>query len=379
MSTSSQSKIVQLAKQILENTSRLDEYLQQKNLPSPSFDEDGPVDFGIESEEIEKAREVALDSSLELYNLLLGPALCLRPVLNGVSLQAIYKYNIASKVPLHGEISFRELADQCGLDEVNLCRMLRFAMAYHHVFQEPRRGFVAHSAASRKLAEDPLAKAGLGYMFDEVWQAFAQTIEAKEKFGSDDPFHTGWSLSQHTEKPVWEHYGTHPEMAKRFSGAMSTFTNGAGLSPSFLVNGYPWSSIGNGTGTVVDVGGSKGNISVALARSVQKLEFVVQDLPSMIDGAKDTLPDDVADRIEFMAYDFFTEQPLEADVYLFRNIFHNWSDSHVIKILQATVPALKPGARVVANDYLIPEPKSMSPSKEREIRYVLMFSYVISG
>lgn len=167
-------------------------------------------------------------------------------------------------------------------------------------------------------------------------------------------------------------------MAKRFAGAMSAFANGAGLSPLFLVNGYPWSSIGNGTGTVVDVGGSKGNVSVALARSVQKLHFVVQDLPNMIDGAKDTLPDDVADRIEFMAYDFFTEQPLEADAYLFRNIFHNWSDSYVIKILQATVPALKPGARIVANDYLIPEPKSMSPSKEREIRYVSIVLLIVS-
>lgn len=82
MSTSYPSKIVQLAKQILENTSRLDNYLQEKRLPSPSFNEDGPVDFGIKSEEIEKAREVALDSSLELHNLLLGPALCLRPVVS---------------------------------------------------------------------------------------------------------------------------------------------------------------------------------------------------------------------------------------------------------------------------------------------------------
>lgn len=159
-------------------------------------------------------------------------------------------------------------------------------------------------------------------------------------------------------------------MAKRFAGAMSAFANGIGLSPSFLVNGYPWSSVGNGTGTVVDVGGSKGNISVALARSAQKLHFVVQDLPSTIDGAKDILPDDVADRIEFMAHDMFTEQPLKADVYLFRNIFHNWSDSHVIKILQAAIPALKPGACIVVNDYVIPEPKSVSPSKERDIRYI---------
>ena len=94
--------------------------------------------------------------------------------MNGVSLQAIYKYDIASHVPIGGDISFAELAGKCGLDEDNLRRILRFAMAFHHVFHEPRKGFVAHSAASRKLAEDPLARAGLGYMFDEVWQSFAR-------------------------------------------------------------------------------------------------------------------------------------------------------------------------------------------------------------
>lgn len=79
-------------------------------------------------------------------------------------------------MPLHGEISFSDLAEKCGLSEVNLRRMLRFAMAFHHVFREPRKGFVTHTAASRKIAEDPLAQAGLGAMFDEVWQGFAHVI-----------------------------------------------------------------------------------------------------------------------------------------------------------------------------------------------------------
>ncbi len=48
---------------------------------------------------------------------------------------------------------------------------------------------------------------------------------------------------------------------------MSAFTNGLSNSPEFLVMGYPWSTVGEGTGTVVDVGGSAGTISVALARA----------------------------------------------------------------------------------------------------------------
>lgn len=67
-------KITQLAALIEENTAKVNDYLQDKGLPSPSFDEDGPVDFGIESEDIRNARVTALESSLELHDLLLGPA-----------------------------------------------------------------------------------------------------------------------------------------------------------------------------------------------------------------------------------------------------------------------------------------------------------------
>lgn len=82
-------RIIELAVQIQENTAKVDEYLRNKGLPSPSFDEDGPVDFQIEDGEIQIAREKALDSSLELHQLLLGPAMCLRPVVSIQTPQAL--------------------------------------------------------------------------------------------------------------------------------------------------------------------------------------------------------------------------------------------------------------------------------------------------
>ena len=90
-----------------------------------------------------------------------------------MSLQTIYKYNIAHHVHLHGEITFEKLSVACGLDEMNLRRSLRFAMAFHHVFQEPLKGVVRPSAASRRLVESPVAHDALGYMFDEIWQSLA--------------------------------------------------------------------------------------------------------------------------------------------------------------------------------------------------------------
>ena len=150
-----------------------------------------------------------MEASLELHDLLLGPSMCLRPAvclshcfhigtfaehvdcqLNGISLQAIYKYNIPSKVPLKEEISFTELAAKCELHEPDLRRILRFAMTFHRVFQERNPGYVSHSAASRRLVESSNAMDGFGYQFDEVWQAYAHvrntaTITAEQVLNVD--------------------------------------------------------------------------------------------------------------------------------------------------------------------------------------------------
>ncbi|PYI12946.1 S-adenosyl-L-methionine-dependent methyltransferase [Aspergillus violaceofuscus CBS 115571] len=121
--------------------------------------------------------------------------------------------------------------------------------------------------------------------------------------------------------PPWQYLSSHPEMARRFAAAVSSFANGHHNAPSFLVPGYDWGQFEQGM--VVDIGGSKGNVSSLLAQRYPELRLIVQELPSVVDGAAESLPNDVRDRVEFQAHDFFTPQPVQANAYLFRNIFHN--------------------------------------------------------
>lgn len=102
------------------------------------------------------------------------------------------------------------------------------------------------------------------------------------------------------------------------------------------------------------------------------MEFVVQDLQSVVGPAKSAIPTDLASRVQFMAHDFLTEQPVQgADVYFFRWILHNWSDKYSIKILQNLIPALKKGAMIVINDNVLPEPGVMSNWQETRLRLVI--------
>lgn len=69
------SRIVELANRITSNTAKIDGYLLSHNLPTPSFDVDGPRDTLIPKNElsIESARVAILDDTLELRRLVLGP------------------------------------------------------------------------------------------------------------------------------------------------------------------------------------------------------------------------------------------------------------------------------------------------------------------
>lgn len=81
------------------------------------------------------------------------------------------------------------------------------------------------------------------------------------------------------------------------------------------------------------------------------------------------MPDEYADRIQFMPYDFLTKQPVkDADVYFFRWIFHNWSDKYCIQILRNLVPALKKGAKILINDNVLPEPGVLPMWREEKLR-----------
>lgn len=150
---------------------------------------------------------------------------------------------------------------------------------------------------------------------------------------------------------------------------MTSFASYEGHDAKFLVQGYSWAELGHAT--VVDVGGSAGEHGAALARAFPLLEIIVQDLPTVIKAVqKKRQPVDIADRIKFMEHDMFTPQPVAADIYLFRWIFHDWPDKYVIKILNQLVPAMKTGTRVLINEIILPEPNTLPLLRERRLRYV---------
>ena len=179
--------------------------------------------------------------------------------------------------------------------------------------------------------------------------------------------HQGHALAHNTQDSMFDWLGKHPAKAKRFASAISTLVP-SGRPAAFLTKSFDWASLGETT--VVDVGGSTGGVSILLAEQFPALNFVVQDLPEVIEGAADRLPPSVSHRIKFMAHDFFTDQPVVAAAYLLRAIFYNWPDAYCVTILQKLIPALQHGSKIIINDSLVPGPGTLPLLAERNLRLV---------
>lgn len=112
------------------------------------------------------------------------------------------------------------------------------------------------------------------------------------------------------------------------------------------------------------MGGSSGHDAFVLAKAFPKLSFVVQDRPELEASFRSLVPQELSDRVTFQGHDFFTPQPVKAEVYLVKQIFHDWPDKYVIKILENIAPHLKSGSRLVMYE-------SVFPSLDAEGKYPL--------
>ena len=102
----------------------------------------------------------------------------------------------------------------------------------------------------------------------------------------------------------------------------------------------------------------------AILEKYPEMRCIVQDLPGVIKNSQKLLPKNES-RMTFMAHDFFTEQPVKgANIYLLRQILHDWSDKYAARILGALVPALTKNSTILIMEHILPEPGTLPTGQE---------------
>ncbi|KAF2848078.1 S-adenosyl-L-methionine-dependent methyltransferase [Plenodomus tracheiphilus IPT5] len=365
-----------LASIISENAQVIEQYLSSSDqIPKPTLDPNGPHHFPAPPDafKIQMARENLLDAVRRLQLLALGPVEALFQLSSRSHelsvIHAIYALDMASKVPVDGEVSFAEIAKAVGIDEDRVTRIIRLAVT-SGVFQEARPGFVSHTGMSSVLATNQGASDIFGMALEDEIGAIGHFVNALKKYPEPQNrlLETPFALAHNIDKPYYEWVSKDQRRVERFQRAMRANDSGGPFSSECLTHGYDWNALN--AKLFVDMGGSMGHSTMRIANGSKIDKFIVQDFTAEeVNHAKAALPKEFEGRIEFAEHDFFKPQTIHgADVYFFRWILHNWPDPECIVILKNLVPAMKKGARVIISDLLLPEPNTVPNRLNREFR-----------
>jgi hypothetical protein len=170
------------------------------------------------------------------------------------------------------------------------------------------------------------------------WGALAHTIKSGETafdalYGQD----------------TWTWFSDHPEAARLFDGLMDdiTLADADAIIASVDFGAHK---------TVVDVAGGRGVLLAEILRRHPGMRGVLFNVPAVIASARRTLPPSLIGRIEFASGDFFRAVPAGGDLYILKNILHDWADADAIRILTACRLAMTPAARLLIIEHFVCPP-----------------------
>jgi acetylserotonin O-methyltransferase len=110
---------------------------------------------------------------------------------------------------------------------------------------------------------------------------------------------------------------------------------------------------------LVDLGGATGHLAIAACEAYPSLTATVLDLARVEPFARVHISRSrAAERIRFVAGDFFKDALPEGDLYALGRIVHDWSEPQIVNLLQKIYYALPTGGGLLIAEALVDEDKS---------------------
>jgi hypothetical protein len=165
------------------------------------------------------------------------------------------------------------------------------------------------------------------------------------------------ALKQAVGVEFFDYLAAHPEEGEIFHAAMNDITRG---STAAILQAYDFS----GMQRVIDVGGGHGWLVMAILHAYPEMTGVLLDLPHVAEEARRTIAEaGLAGRCEIVAGDFFHAVPADGDAYLLKWIIHDWDQERALLILKNCRQAMKPTARLLLLETVIPAGDTLHPGK----------------
>jgi C-methyltransferase len=253
-----------------------------------------------------------------------------------------------------------ELAEVIEVRPDILRRLLR-SLICHGVFAEETDGRYVHTEASRLLRED--APHSVKYLV--LWCTEPWTWELWGHL--EEAVRTGKNIFFDLHgKDFFEHlHAEWPESAEVFDVAMTQSSQQSALAIAEMLTM-------TGVQTIADIGGGQGHVLATLLERHPTVQGALFDLPDVVANADARLRagGELASRVRLLPGDCREKIPVQADIYIFKNVL-GWDDEGTVLVLRNAVKAAKPGARVVIIENLVDSGPGQKVTTAMDLRLLL--------
>lgn len=251
------------------------------------------------------------------------------------------------------------LARIVGADESALRRVLR-ALVGLGVLAETDGTFALTTLGQLLRRDLPDSLHGLAVLYgdDWLWRAYGQTLQSVL---------TGRPAFAHVHgAPFYEYLDQDSGAASQFHDAMATYSR---LEAAAIAEAYDFAP----NSTVVDVGGGEGALLVALLSAHSSLSGVLFDQPAVVARAEHVFAAaGVAPRAAWVGGDFFSSVLPDGDVYVLKSVVHNWDDEAAERVLHSCRRAMRPHARLLIAERVVPIDNAPSEAKLFDINMLVV-------
>ncbi len=277
--------------------------------------------------------------------------------------QAIYvaaKLGIADLLA-KGPKTAAELAAATETDAPSLYRLQR-TLASFGVLAETSDGTFDNPPMSETIRSDsPTSmRAMMLFISDEAhWRVYGDLMYSVK---------TGKTAWDHVHgEPVFDYmFKTNKAFGDIFNQAMTSLSHGE---VAAVMAAYDFSGIG----TLADIAGGYGHVLGAILQKYPSMNGVLFDLGTVLEGAPQMLESyGVADRVQLVEGDFFSEIPVVADAYIMKHIIHDWYDDNCEKILGCIHRSMPDDGRVLIVDSVIPPDNDPHPGKVLDLEMLML-------
>ncbi|MFE0046734.1 methyltransferase [Streptomyces albireticuli] len=257
--------------------------------------------------------------------------------------------------PLHPD----ELGRRTGARGTHLGRVLTF-LASRGVFREDHEGafHLTPAAALLRTGVPGSQHPGIVMITDDMYRRTSGGLTETVRTGEP-------SFARFHGAPYFAYLESDAAAREVFDAGMAAFSAPA---DALVAEVYDFPA----TGTVVDVGGGRGGLLREILERHPGLHGVLFDR-GVTTGDHILDAPHLAGRRRVEAGDFFDAVPAGGDLYVLKQILHDWDDTDASRILRSCRSAMAAGSRLLVIDALIPPGNDPHPGKALDLAMMTLF------